>query len=213
MTMEQAIKEEMSKVKDLVLNFPWEDPKAYAMWLAQTYYMVSHSTRLVALAGAYVPVGNESLHARFVDHSKEERGHQLVCIADIKALGFSLSDFPQTYQAQAMFQIQHYWIQHRGAASFFGYTMALECLAEYFGPQVGAKVFKAHGAKATQFIRLHSEDDQDHTQEAYKQIKKLSPQDTQAAVENLKISCEIYRGMLIEVQTMITSLVLQKNAA
>src|SRR5687768_1654676 len=96
MSLKQIVKEEMAKTKELFLSYPWEDAKAYALWLAQTYYMVSHSTRLVAMAGAYVPVGNESLHGRFVDHSKEERGHQKVCIADMKELGFKLTDFPST---------------------------------------------------------------------------------------------------------------------
>ncbi|MBC7743374.1 MAG: iron-containing redox enzyme family protein [Bdellovibrionaceae bacterium] len=213
MSMEQKIKHEMAKTKDVLLNYPWADPLAYGMWLAQTYYMVSHSTRLVALAGACVPLGQESLHGRFVDHSKEERGHQLVCIADIKSLGFELNDFPQTYQAQAMYQIQYYWIQHRGAASFFGYTMALECLAEYYGPQVAARLLAAHGPKSTKFIQLHSEDDQDHTQEAYKHIKKLTPTELAAAEENLELSTEIYRSMLVEAQIKLKGISLRSRAA
>ncbi len=213
MTLEQLARQETAKTKDIILNYPWEDPKAYAMWLAQTYYMVSHSTRLVALAGAYVPVGNESLHARFVDHSKEERGHQAVCVADMKQLGYKLSDFPMTFQAQAMYQIQYYWIQFRGAASFFGYTLALECLAEEFGPQLAAKVLKAHGPKASMFLKLHSEDDQEHTQSAFKQIEKLSPEDAQAAKDNLIISSEIYRSMLIEAQAKLKQNLSKKQAA
>ena len=140
--IEQIAKEEMAKTEKFMLQYPWEDPYAYAMWLAQTYYMVSHSTRLVALAGACVKLGSEKLHARFVDHSREERGHQAVCVSDIQALGFELNDFPKTFQAQAMYQIQYYWIQFQGAASFFGYTLALECLAEQFGPQLASRVLK-----------------------------------------------------------------------
>ena len=59
-------------------------------------------------------------------------------ISDLKALGYSLEDFPATVQAQAMYQIQYYWIQNRGSASFFGYTLALECLAEQCGPELAA---------------------------------------------------------------------------
>lgn len=209
MTIQQIINQEMEQTKELIFSYPWEDPQAYAMWLAQTYYMVSHSTRLVALAGAYVPVGNESLHARFVDHSKEERGHQAVCVADIKNLGYKLSDFPMTFQAQAMYQIQYYWVQFRGAASFFGYTLALECMAERFGVEVAQRVLKAHGPKATMFLKLHSEDDQEHTQSAYKQIEKLSEPELQAAKENLILSCQIYRAMLTEAQSVLKSVPLK----
>lgn len=213
MTLEQIARQETAKTKDAILGYPWEDPQAYAMWLAQTYYMVAHSTRLVALAGAYVPVGNESLHARFVDHSKEERGHQAVCIADIKALGYQLTDFPVTSQALSMYQIQYYWIQFRGAASFFGYTLALECLAEQFGPELAGKVLKAHGPKASMFLKLHSEDDQEHTQLAYSLLKGLSPQEYQAAKENLQISAEIYRSMMKEAKAIAKNLQLKKRQA
>lgn len=213
MSLEKLARQETAKTKDIILGYPWEDPRAYAMWLAQTYYMVSHSTRLVALAGAYVPVGNESLHGRFVDHSKEERGHQKVCISDMKALGYELADFPTTMQAQAMYQIQYYWIQFRGAASFFGYTLALECLAEEFGPELASKVLKAHGPRASMFLKLHSEDDQEHTESAFREIEKLSPIDAQAAKENLILSSEIYRSMLVEAQVMLKALPPKKQVA
>jgi uncharacterized ferritin-like protein (DUF455 family) len=200
--LETLAKSEILKTKEIFYNYPWEDPIAYAMWLVQTYHMVAHSTRLVALAGALVPVGREELHARFVDHSKEERGHQLVCVSDLKALGYSVADFPTTAQALAMYQIQYYWIQQRGSASFFGYTLALECLAEQCGPEIAARVLKAHGPKASVFLKLHSQDDQEHTQSAYKLLKNLSQEEAQAAKENLVISCEIYRAMLIEAKVM-----------
>jgi hypothetical protein len=203
--LQQMVEEEMAKTKDLFLSYPWEDSYAHALWLAQTWYMVSHSTRLVAMAGAYVVPGNESLHARFVDHSKEERGHQAICLTDMKALGYKLSDFQPTFQAQAMYQVQYYWIQFRGAASFFGYTLALECLAEKFGPEVAARVAKAHGPKASVFWKLHSEDDQEHTQSAFKHIEKLSPQDAQAAKENLLLSCQTYRSMLVDLHAKLKS--------
>ncbi len=211
--LEYFAKQEIKKTEETILNYPWEDPLAYAMWLSQTYAMVSHSTRLVALAGAYVLVGNESLHARFVDHSKEERGHQLVCVSDIKELGFKLEDFPVLFQSQAMYQIQYYWIQFRCAAAFFGYTLSLECLAEQFGPAIATRVLNAHGKKAAKFLLLHSEADQEHTQEAYQYIQKLTAEETQAAQENLVISCDIYRSMLIEAQTKVASLAHLKRRA
>jgi len=197
---------EIKKTEQAILGYNWEDPVAYGMWLAQTYHMVAHSTRLVAMAGAYVPVGQESLHARFVDHSREERGHQLVCVNDIKQLGYKLEDFPVLFQSHAMYQIQYYWIQFRCAASFFGYTLSLECLAEQYGPEVAKRVVTAHGKKASNFLLLHSEDDQDHTQEAYKHMKNLTPAEEQAAKENLILSCDIYRSMLEEAQIKAASL-------
>lgn len=206
MSLNEIAVQEMKKTEKLILGYDWENPIAYALFLAQTYHMVSHSTRLVAMAGAYVPIGQEKLHARFVDHSKEERGHQAVCISDINELGFKLEDFPVLHQSYSMYQIQYYWIQFRCAASFFGYTLSLECLAEKFGPEVARRVLGAHGKKASKFLLLHSEDDQDHTQEAYKHMKNLSPVEEKAAIENLILSCEIYRSMLKDAQEIALSL-------
>ena len=197
---------EMKKTENEILGYKWEDPLAYALLLTQTNAMVSHSTRLVAMAGSYVPIGQESLHARFVDHAREERGHQAVCISDIKELGFNIDDFPVLFQSKVMYQIQYYWIQFKCAASFFGYTLSLECLGEQFGPQVAQRVLAAHGKKASKFLLLHSEADQDHTQEAYKHLKNLSPAEESAAKENLILSCEIYRSMLKEASTTVASL-------
>lgn len=206
MRLKELADRELKKTEQHMLGYDWEDPVAYGLWLTQTYNMVAHSTRLVALAGAYVPVGQEALHGRFVDHSKEERGHQVVCVNDLKNLGYSLEDFPVLFQSKTMYQVQYYWIQFRMAASFFGYTLALECLAEKYGPEVARRVLAAHGKKASQFLVLHSEDDQEHTESAYKHIKNLTPAEEEAAVENLILSCDMYRSMLIEAKEVARSL-------
>lgn len=206
MTLREMAYAEMKKTENLILGFDWEDPVTYGLFLAQTHQMVSHSTRLVALAGGRVEIGNETLHGRFVDHSKEERGHQLVCISDLKEMGFKLEDFPALYQSKVMYQVQYYWIEHRCAASFFGYTLSLECLGEMFGPEVARRVVAAHGKKAAKFLMLHSEADKEHTEEAYKHLVNLSPAEEAAAKENLAISCDVYRSMLKEVPAIVKSL-------
>lgn len=206
MRLKEIADQELLKTKDVLLAYNWEDPIAYGLWLAQTYTMVAHSTRLVAMAGACVPLGQESLHGRFVDHSREERGHQAVCVADIKNLGYNLADFPILFQSKAMYQVQYYWIQHRCAASFFGYTLSLECLAEKYGPKVANRVLNAHGKKSSQFLLLHSEDDQEHAESAFKHIKNLTPAEAAEAEENLIMSCDIYRAMLVEAKSVAASL-------
>lgn len=193
-------KEELKKTRDLMLGFPWEDKLAYAEWLAQTYYMVNHSTRLVALAGAYAPLERNTLHARFVDHSKEERGHQLIAISDIKNLGYDVKDFPCLLPSACMYQVQYYWIQHRGPASFFGYTLALESLAFEFGPELYRRASTAHGQEAAKFLKCHSDADVEHMEKAEKEIKQLNPSELQLACDNLLLSTSLYRAMLTEIR-------------
>jgi hypothetical protein len=197
---------EMEKTRDIILGFPWESREAYAMWLVQTFHMVNHSTRLVALAGGLTSLDQNDLHARFVDHSKEERGHQLIAINDLKGLGYTVKDFPCLYQSASMYQVQYYWIQHRGPSSFFGYTLALECLAGAFGPELYRRTSKAHGEKAAVFLKVHSEDDIEHTEKAFKMLSAL-PESHQGQIqENLELSANLYRAMLVDVQSYATGL-------
>ena len=192
------VKTEMNKTRKVILEFPWESRQAYGMWLAQTFHMVNHSTRLVALAGALTPLDRNELHARFVDHAKEERGHQLICISDLKAIDHKLEDFPCLYPSAAMYQIQYYWIQNRGVTAFFGYTLALECLATEFGPELYRRASEAHGKNAAKFLKVHSEDDVGHVQKAFEQIDLLTDEEKQMALQNLEVSANLYRSMLIE---------------
>ncbi len=200
LNLQAAVDKEMEKTRPIILGFPWENPEAYSMWLVQTYHMVNHSTRLVALAGALAPIDQNDLHARFVDHSREERGHQLICINDLKALGRRLEDYRCLAASSAMYQLQYFWIQHRGPASFFGYTLSLECLAGAFGAEIYRRSLAAHGPKATRFLKLHVEDDVEHTEKAFATVAKLSERELHMAHENLLLSAELYRSMLIGVR-------------
>ncbi|MGE4130050.1 MAG: iron-containing redox enzyme family protein [Bdellovibrionales bacterium] len=194
----EAAKQQMDKTGPFIHDYPWENREAYAIWLGQTFYMVNHSTRLVALAGAYAPIERSFLHERFVDHSKEERGHQLIAISDLKALGYQPSDIPALAPSQAMYQVQYYWIQHLNAASFFGYTLALEAIAEYYGPEIHKRVHDAHGPQSAKFIKLHSEADVGHLDEAFRNMDKLNQDEAKLAMENLDLSSDLYREVLIK---------------
>ena len=72
--------------------FPWTKRAAYMGWLAQTYYYVRHSTRLLAVAAGRFPHTRQgdTLHLRFGAHIGEEKRHELLCVRDIQALGGSI---------------------------------------------------------------------------------------------------------------------------
>jgi hypothetical protein len=201
--LQNLVLREVAQTREVLFQLPWEDKAFYAMWLVQTFHIVNHSTRLVALAGAYTPMDQNELHARFVDHSKEERGHQLVCVSDLKAMGLTIDDFPCLYHSAAMYQVQYYWIQHRGAAAFFGYTLALECLAREVGDSLYRLVVSAHGASCTKFVKLHASDDVEHSEKALLQVAKLPARDLESVRENLSISSGLYRGMLVGVSDYV----------
>ena len=200
---EQTLNNEMDITSDVILNFSWHDKEAYAIWLAQTYNMVNYSTRPVALAGGYCNFENEQLHNRFVDHSQEERGHPIMCIQDLKALKYNYNDLPLTPQSSVLFQIQYYWITQVTPASFFGYSLGLETLAYKFGKRLFEMASSAHGRKATNFLRVHAEDDIEHVETALKEISKLNNFEMESATKNLIICCNTYRDMLKNIEQIV----------
>ena len=195
----QRADEELEKTRPIIEAFPWGERQYYAMWLVQTYHIVSHSTRLVALASGYMPIGRDALHDRFADHTREERGHPEWCLDDLASLKHRLSDYPCLYQAAALGQIQYYWIQHRGATSLLGYILSLECLAEKFGPPLAARVAQAHTSQAAKFLQGHAEADVEHVAKALDQVQALSSDERAAAWENFQLSASLYRGMLEDI--------------
>src|SRR5262245_13457821 len=76
-------------------SFPWAHREAYAAWLAQTYYYVSHSTRLLALAASRYTVADDAFHLRCLEHLREEKSHEKLATADLKALGKTAREYPE----------------------------------------------------------------------------------------------------------------------
>lgn len=196
---------QLDLTKDTILGFNWENKMTYALWLAQTYHMVCYSTRLVALAGAHCKLSEDKLHQRFVDHSVEERGHEKICIKDLSALGFKIDELPKMYHSLALFQSQYFWIEQVHPSAFFGYTLALESLATEFGQEVYKRVTKAHGEKSTIFLKVHAEDDIDHIRVAYEQMNKLPENLKKNIIENMDVSCSLYRQMLTDIEQKVKS--------
>src|ERR1700733_16022871 len=109
----QVYKDEMKSLKSCAETFPWEDPRAYAFWLGQTYYFARITTRLLIMAGAHFDYSLQQLHLRFIDHAKEERGHEKILIQDLKALDSNIERIPELTSTAGLYQSQFYWIQHQ----------------------------------------------------------------------------------------------------
>ncbi len=208
--IKKIAEEQNEKTVEVMLKFPWHNPLAYATWLAQTYFMVNHSTRLVAFAGALVGLDKESLHARFVDHAKEERGHPQLCLRDLKTLNYTIEDFTEMASSASMYQIQYYWIQHVNPTSFFGYVLSLEKLGASIGSKLYEMTSSAHTTRACSFLKVHSDADVEHVEKAMEQIKILNDHDQKHVLRNLELSCELYRSMLLQIENAVGS---KKSAA
>lgn len=190
--MESFFKEHIQSLDAPIENFPWNNPSAYAQFLAQTYYYVAHSTRLLAVSASRFSVEQEDLHRRFIKHMSEEKGHHLIAAFDLKNLGLNLSLFPELATTKAFYESQYYKCSYLDPIILFGYILALEGLSVTQGPSIHQRALKHFGEKATGFLRVHCADDIDHIQSAFKHINQLSAPQIQMVKDNFHQTCTMY---------------------
>jgi hypothetical protein len=183
----------------LLRDFPWGNKHAYGDFLAQTYYYVCHTTRLLAVCASRIGVEREKLHHRFLKHAAEERSHHLLAERDLAALGASLRDYPERALTAAMYETQYYRAEHLSPTTIFGYILALEGLAVVYGPSVYAAVNGAFGDEAAAFVKLHANEDPGHLESAFALLATLSPGETEAIQANFKFTRDLYRSLLTEI--------------
>lgn len=194
--MKVIFDQEIARLKEYMLSLPWEDSRFYQTFLSQTFYFVQHSTRLLALASASVPLTENSLHRRFASHIFEEKGHDMLALNDLKKLsgGSGLSqELPET---KNLYEGQYYKIQKLHSAALFGYILALEGVASLICPHFVDRVYQTHGVEAARFLKLHIEEDPDHVEKAFAELEGLQPQVYEFAAQNLVQSFRNYRLLL-----------------
>lgn len=198
--IETTIKNEMIKTSQAVEEFPWNNIDKYSLWLAQTYYMVCHSTRLVALAGALVELTDQTMHLRFLEHAREEKGHEKLCLNDLKNLEQSLSELPELETTKSLYRNQYYLIEKKSPLALFGYILFLECLSINAGKVIYSNTKKIFGEKASSFLRVHSQEDESHVETAMLMLKELPARELTYIIENLTTTGELYRLMLYQIK-------------
>jgi hypothetical protein len=183
-------------------RFPWHERSAYADWLAQTFYYVRHSTRLLAAAAARFPyddLGN-SLHHRFGAHMGEENKHELLALHDLRVLGSTVESWPERPATRMFYEPQYFKIEHQDPTVLFGYILPLEAIAPLQGRRVAEKVTAAFGPQCASFLKVHAADDVDHLEKAFLMLAKLD-QPTRKLVEaNLLQTTYAYEALLVEIR-------------
>lgn len=185
-----------------ILDYPWDSDDFVANFIAQTFYYVCHSERLLCLSMARL---NEKSHYhRFREHLKEESGHDKLAINDLKRLGKVIEQYPELSSTTAMYECQYYKIEHQHPLALLGYIYFLEDLASKVGIKIHEKIERSLGISSS-FLKVHGEEDVSHVEKAKKLIDSL-PQDLQNIIwKNHMQSQHLYFSMLDEV--LKTSLV------
>lgn len=196
--MKQQIWNRIEKLCVTMDKVNWDDPTVYGAYMAQTYYYVSHSTRLLALAAAHLPLAEEKAHQRFIKHITEENKHEVLAQRDVAALGFEMSDFRELESLKAFYKIQYYFVQNVSPWSLLGDIVALEGLAVKRGQPLFERATKNFGAKTGNFLKVHAAEDIEHVELALAMIEGLPDKDKAGVLENLEMSCFLYETMLQE---------------
>jgi hypothetical protein len=185
-------------------RFPWADKNAYGDWIAQTYYYVRHSTRLLAAAAARFPFDERgiALHLRFAAHMAEEKKHELLCVHDLKVLGLTLADFTEHASTRMFYEPQYYKIEHQDPLALFGYILPLEAIGPWHAARVIEAITKAHGEKSAQFMKLHSEEDVEHLDKALQMLEGCSPKEKALVEENMQQTTYAYVAMLEDIRRL-----------
>jgi hypothetical protein len=196
--MREGLDHLLNNLKKEVVACPWENPRAYADFLAQTYYYVCHSTKLLALAAGRCRIDRDRLHRRFAQHMGEETSHERLAFNDLRGLGMKLEDFPERSITRAFYESQYYKIEHLDPTAFFGYILLLEGVAVSLGPDLYRRVADAHGKNCASFLRVHVEEDVDHLPKAFAQVEDLPASQKYDIQINMAQSADLYGQMIAQ---------------
>jgi len=186
-------------VVDYFQKMDFSDKDVYANWLAQTYYFVSHSVRLSALGASKLPV-DSPIGKRMAAHTIEETGHHTIAMKDIEGLGRKISDFPAFGVTNAFYQAQYYKVLFEHPYHLLGQIFMLEAFSVEVGPWMYDVVKKAHGEKATRFVKVHAHEDVDHVEKALKAIESFPVENQKGTEDNFYQACELYFNILKSIQ-------------
>lgn len=183
-------------LSEAVRSFPWENKRAYADFLAQTYYYVCHSIRLLAASAARFSQADQHLHRRFLKHAEEENSHELMALLDLQKLGFKIEDFPQCPHTRSMYEIQYYKIEHLDPAALMGYILVLETMAGNDFKWLYSELQRHYPESTLKFVKVHAEDDPEHIEKALQVVKNLEPHRLEHINISMEQSARCYQLML-----------------
>ena len=197
--MKQLLETSTADLKNRLARFPWSDRRAYGEWLAQTYYYVRHSTRLLAAAAARFPLSEhgDALHYRFAKHMAEEKKHERLALRDLMQLDLSIEAFPERHTTRMFYEPQYYKIEHEAPAVLFGYILPLEAIGPAYGREVIACVTREFGPKCASFLTVHTEEDEDHIVKALRLVEAIPAEQRALVARNIAQTTHAY-GLMLE---------------
>jgi hypothetical protein len=205
--MNQIRKQFEAKVNELAeqaQRFPWEDKDCYGLWLAQTGFLVGHTTRFICLGAANVEILNRDRHYSYIQHLKEESNHDIPIRNDLIALYDGKPVPSELVETSLLMQNQYYWLDRGCPAALLGYSLSIEGLAAVIGGQVLIRVEKSLGDKVTSFLKLHATVDQHHYADGLAMLNQFSKEECQHIEKNLNQTIFLYTAMLKRITQVVS---------
>lgn len=154
----------------------------YAAYLGQTYHLVRHTSRTLALAASRLPEEQRGLRAWFLEQATEEDGHELFCVKDLKNLGLepaTVIDAGPGPGAWGLFTQNYYMAAQGNPVGMLGVATATEGMgAELAGGMAQVLVERYDVPEvAVTFLRSHAGFDKKHLEEARHAVNAFAIRD------------------------------------
>ena len=199
-TMKDFTRPEIERVTATILSLDWKNSRVYGDFLAQTYYHIRHSTRLLAAAAARFTPEQEQLHLQCLKHAGEERSHEKLSSSDLEAIGHALGDFPELPATKALYRSQYYLIEHESPLSLFGYAYFLEWIAVEAGGKVIGLAESFYGKSAVKHMHVHTKEDPAHIAVYEKQLDTFTGPHRAALEESVRTTAADYERIYREIE-------------
>lgn len=196
----EIVSPRLDEVTETFQRTNWDQKEIYANWLAQSYYYVCHSTRLLAAAASRFGVDRDQYHTQLTQHIHEERFHERIAIADLKKLGESITNFPELTSTKSLYRSTYYLIDRVHPVCFYGYVFYLELLPQLGGKRVIEIVQDAHGKNTTKFIEVHVNEDPGHVQSYFDLLETMPSDEKRLVLEGFFSAHDNYQAMMKEIQ-------------
>ena len=201
-SIETHFEERLAEFDQVAKSYNWEDQYAYAAWLAQQYYLVRHSSRLLGLALSKIESAN--VRNEYIHHLGEERGHDDLLLNDLKSLGYRIEDFEEFPTTRLIIHNQYYWLNVSTADSLFGYAQYLEGIAVFCARPV-IKRLEDCGSKGLNFLKVHAESDELHYPEGFARMHRNKVDWAQVILPNLEESHMLYLKMFDDLKASLAN--------
>lgn len=177
----------------------------YAAYLRETYHMVRHTSRMLALAAARCEDDRRGLRDWFITQTDEENNHDLFCIKDLRNMGYKTDEVLSGQPNQGAWALvcQNYYMATYGnPAGILGVASITEGLGASIAGNMADILVSTYGyrTETVTFMRSHSGFDAKHLEETEHAINNLisSKQDLDAVIQGRAMTIISYAQMFTD---------------